>query len=290
MGSAENMSGLRRDRSAAGRLDALTWNGPRGRLHIVSEIVYVSVFYGLYTLIRNTQGSARNSHTQAFTNAKRVLHWEQWLGIAREASIQQSLLAHRFLLQALNTYYGTAHFIVTIVALVWCFKARALRYRSIRNALAVMTGAALIGFAFFPLMPPRLLPSSYGFVDSLKVFGGPWSFDSGAMAKVSNQYAAMPSLHIGWSTWCTYTLWDWSKRRSVRIALVAYPLLTLFCIVATANHYVLDAGGGLAVFTVGVALGHVLDRSALVDRVRLRNTADARAAASSASTTTDSDG
>ena len=81
-----------------------------------------------------------------------------------------------------------------------------------------------------------------------------------------------------WSTWCTYTLWDWSKRRSVRAALLLYPLLTLFCIVATANHYVLDAVGGLAVFAVGCALGHVLDRSALVDRVRLRNAASSEPA------------
>ena len=249
---------------------AIKWTGARGKLHLWSEALYIASFYGLYTLIRNTQGSARNSHTQALTNALRILRWEKLTGFAREQRIQHAFVRNHGLMQVLNTYYGVAHFVVTLVALAWCFKIRPDRYRSVRNALAVMTGAALIGFAFFPLMPPRLLPTSYGFVDTLKVFGGPWSFDSGAMSKVSNQYAAMPSLHIGWASWCAYTLWHWSERRWVRLFLVVYPITTLFTIVVTANHYVFDAVGGFCVFTVGFVLGRMLDRAALVDRVRLR--------------------
>jgi hypothetical protein len=251
----------------ATRLRAIGWTGARGKLHLWSEAVYILTFYFLYSVVRNTQGSARNTHTQSLTNALRILRWEKVTGMAREQRIQHAFLDHHGLLQALNTYYGTAHFIVTLGALGWCFKVRPDRYRSVRNALAVMTGAALIGFAFFPLMPPRLLPTSFGFVDTLKVFGGPWSFDSGAMAKVSNQYAAMPSLHIGWASWCAYTLWNWSSRRWVRMFLVLYPLTTLFTIVVTGNHYVLDAVGGLCVFAVGWALGRLLDHAAPVDRV-----------------------
>ena len=151
-----------------------------------------------------------------------------------------------------------------------------------RNSLAFMTALAIFGFAFFPLMPPRLLDEpcrydpraaaaacisrfrpidgTFGFVDTLAHYGGLWSFDTSAMAEISNQYAAMPSLHIGWSTWCAIAMWPLMRRRWQRIAVLLYPLLTLLCIVVTANHYWLDGVGGLVVFSVGSLLGWRLHR------------------------------
>lgn len=239
-------------------------------LHLWREAVYIAVFYGLYTLVRNNQGSAREARGQAFTNAKRVIRSERLLGMFHEESIQEFFLPARHFIQFLNTWYGVAHFVVTLAALVWCFRCMPLRYRSVRNGLAFMTGLALVGFAFFPLLPPRLLPGSYGFVDTLKVFGGPWSFDSGPMAKVSNQYAAMPSLHFGWASWCTVVFWPWATSHWRKLLLLAYPLLTLSAIVVTANHYLLDAAGGLVTFVVGTRLGVVLARTGVLDIFRRR--------------------
>ena len=255
------------------------WTGRRGKLHIWSEVVYIVAFYSIYSLIRNTQGSGRDAHGQAFTNAERVIRWEKSLHLFHEEPWQARFLGMDWLMKLLNTWYGTAHFFVTIVALVWAFKRMPARYRSVRNALGFATATALIGFAFFPLTPPRLLPSSYNFVDTLKVYGGPWSFDSGAVAKMSNQYAAMPSLHFGWSSWVVYALWPWARTGAQRLAktvlLLLYPLSTLFTIVVTGNHYILDAAGGFAVFAAGIVLGRLLDRAAVVDRVRLRDRIDA---------------
>lgn len=257
------------------------WTGERGKLRVVTEVVYCGAFYALYTAIRNSQGSNRGSRQQAFTNAKRVIRWEKALAMYVERPVQEAFLGAKGLLQVLNTWYGTAHFLVTFAAFAWCFVRRPDRYRHVRNSIGAMTALALFGFAFFPLMPPRLLPTSYGFVDSLRTFGGPWSFDSGAVARVSNQYAAMPSLHFGWSTWCSYTLWPWTAstrsvwQRRLRMGLlIVYPLTTLFTIVVTANHYVLDAAGGLAVFLVGIYVGKWIDRAAVIDRMRLRSPID----------------
>ena len=241
---------------------------PRPRLRVWREIAYTAAFYALYTLVRNSQGSAREAKGQAFTNAKRIIRAERMLGMFHEESIQEVFLHSRAFVQFLNTWYGVAHFVVTLAAMVWCFRVMPERYRSIRNGLAIMTGLALLGFAFFPLLPPRLLPGSYGFVDTLKVFGGPWSFDSGPAAKVSNQYAAMPSLHFGWASWCAITFWPWARTRWRRVLLVAYPLVTLFAIVVTANHYLLDAAGGLVVFAAGTSLGRWLDRFDIGGRIR----------------------
>jgi membrane-associated phospholipid phosphatase len=109
-------------------------------------------------------------------------------------------------------------------------------------------------------MPPRLLPASYGFVDTLRTYGGLWSFDSGAMQKVSNQYAAMPSLHFAWSLWCTLVFLPAARRPWLRVVVLGYPVLTLFAIVVTANHYWLDAAGGALALGIGVLVGTWWDR------------------------------
>lgn len=230
------------------------------RLRWWRELLYILAFYSVYTLIRNTQGSASVSAAEAFANARRVIDWERALGMYHEESIQDAFLGADWFISFWNVFYGTAHFVVTIGAIVLMFRTMAHRYPLWRNTLAFTTALALIGFATFPLMPPRLLPPSYGYVDTLRVVGGLWSFDSGAMQKVSNQYAAMPSLHFAWSTWCAFVFYPAMKHRWSRILTASYPWLTLFAIVVTANHFVLDAVGGAAVLGVGFLLGRALTR------------------------------
>ena len=102
-----------------------------------------------------------------------------------------------------DDYYGTIHFVAVIAVLLLLFFRFPERYRLWRNTLALTTGLALIGFSFFPLLLLGCCPSGYHFVDTLKVIGGVWNFSSGPVNNVSNQYAAMPSLHTSWSAWCT---------------------------------------------------------------------------------------
>jgi PAP2 superfamily len=233
------------------------------------EIAYIAIFYGFYWLIRNSQGSNRQAKGAAQRNALQIIRFEKTLGMFWERQIQHAFIGAKGFIQGMNAYYGIAHFLVTGVAFFWCFKTMPERYRSIRNGLAFMTGLALLGFFSFPLMPPRLLPSSFGFVDTLRQLGSPWSFESGPIASVSNQFAAMPSLHFGWSSWCAVTFWPWAREHWWRkILVVAYPMLTLFAIIVTANHYILDAVGGLIVFGIGMRLGVVLDRVGIIDIFR----------------------
>ena len=228
---------------------------PAPRLYWWKEVIYCAVFYTLYSRSRNTQGSASISVTHGYRHARGVMRAERWLGIFYEEPIQKLFLGHKTFLQFWNVYYGTAHFIVTFVAIIWCYRKLPRRYQRMRNTLACMTGLALIGFVSYPLMPPRLLPGYYGFVDTLKVYGGIWNFDSGAIAKASNQYAAMPSLHFGWATWCSTTLWPGAYQWWKKAGLVLYPCATLFGIIVTGNHFFLDAVGGFVVFAIGLLLG-----------------------------------
>ncbi len=224
------------------------------------EVAYIVAFYTLYTVIRN-QGVATNSVDEAFRHARQVIALERLLGSYHEETIQDWFLPWRGFISFWNVYYGTAHFLVTAGALVWLFRRQPHRYPLWRNTLACTTGLALLGYAFYPLMPPRLLPAGYGFVDTLDVIGGLWSFQSGPVAKVSNQYAAMPSLHAAWATWSALVLVPATAAAWARWPAVLYPVLTLFAIVVTANHYWLDGAGGLVVLGAGFLLARALTGS-----------------------------
>jgi hypothetical protein len=222
------------------------------------ELLYAAAFYGVYSLVRNTQGSAAVSAGEALANAVKLIRLEEFLGMYHERALQQAFLGNRAFIEFWNLFYGSFHFVVTVFALVLLFRRFPGRYRRWRNALAITTGLALIGFALYPLMPPRLLPTPYGFVDTLRSYGSLWSFDSAPVQKLSNQYAAMPSLHFAWAVWCSLVLvpalkWAWAKALAA-----AYPALTLFAIVVTANHFVLDAVAGVVVLGLGCLAGFAL--------------------------------
>lgn len=250
--------------------DAADADRPTGVLRWWRELLIAAVFYLVYSFIRNTQGSASVSEAEALANALQVIRIEKVLGLYHEEAVQQAFLGWRAFIEFWNLFYGTFHFVVTVGALVLLFRQSPRRYRRWRNTLAATTALALIGFALYPLMPPRLLPSSYGFVDTLRVFGSPWSFDSGAMNKISNQFAAMPSLHFGWSVWCACVLAPAVRHLWAKVLAVLYPVATLFAIVVTANHFWLDAVGGIAALGLGALIGF-----ALADRLeRARPLAD----------------
>jgi hypothetical protein len=243
------------------------------------EILYIGAFYGVYTLVRDTQGSAGGGTTgraavMAYHHARGVIRVERDVWLYHEQQIQAFFLHHlggltHPFFYVWNVWYGAAHFMVTAAVGIWLFRRDPGRYTLWRNVLAVTTALALIGFATFPLMPPRLLDfpfpdiphhASYGFVDTLARFGGSWSFGSGTMEKISNQFAAMPSLHIAWATWCTLAVFPRCRHWWTRTLAVAYPIATLLCVVVTANHFVLDAVGGLVILGGGVLVARPLTR------------------------------
>ncbi len=269
-------------------------DSPVPRLHWWFEIAIVFVFYSVYSGIRNFFGSAKVSPEAALENALDVIHIERTLGLFHEQTIQSWFIDWEWFMRGWNIFYGTFHFVVTIGALVYLFLRHPARYMRFRNALAMTTAGALIGFSLFPLMPPRLLDdcttvfggcTPHGFVDSLAHFGGSWSFDSGAMKSVSNQYAAMPSLHFGWAMWCCLALAPVMRRRWVRSMFLAYPWLTVFAIVVTGNHYWLDAAGGAFALAAGFVIGSQITRlESRLRFARLLRHAPPRAATATTST------
>jgi hypothetical protein len=263
---------VRPQRSAAGSdldvaarrpssLDAETPASGAVTLYWWRELLYAGAFYLVYTGTRNLFGSAgHGSETHAFHNAERVINAERWLGVFHEQTVQSWFLAWPSFLRLWNIYYGTLHFVITIAVLIMLFRRWPTAYRLWRNTLAFTTALALIGFSLFPLMPPRLLcaclygagpGTNFRFVDTVERYGGLWSFDSGTMKSISNQYAAMPSLHVAWALWCALVLVPRLHHRWAKVLAGLYPVLTLFAVIVTANHYLLDAAAGSVTLAAG---------------------------------------
>ena len=195
-----------------------------------------------------------------------MISLEHHLGIFHEATIQHWAQHFTPLIVAANYFYGSLHFIVTIFTGVFLYRRFTDDYPRFRNMLGITTAVALIGFTFYPLVPPRLLAAHYGFHDTLAQYPTFWSFNSGGMSHLSNQYAAMPSVHIAWSTWCALALVPRLKSRTGKVLAFCYPFCTLIVIVITANHYVIDAVGGLLILAIGYVLSGIFTRAGRVRR------------------------
>jgi hypothetical protein len=256
------------------------------------EVAFGIAVYAVYSVVRNRFGSAGGGPGPAFGHAREVIDLEKALHLYFEPHLQRwylDLPGHG-LVRAWNVYYGLAHFLVTFVALVWMFRRAPERYRLWRNTLALTTCLAVVGFAAYSLMPPRLLDDPgqfggcqiyapdaaaaaepgalsapgcdrYGFVDTVARYGGWISFGNEGMKDVSNQYAAMPSMHIGWSTWSALVLLPLLRRRWAKLLAALYPVATLTCIVLTANHYWVDGVGGLVCLLAGYGAALVVTRA-----------------------------
>ena len=222
------------------------------------EILAVVVFYVLYSTIRNLH---HGNEAEAFEHAKQLMRLQRDLGINHEQAIQDWALGWRPLIIAANYFYGSLHFIVTGGVMVYLYRKWSNDYPLWRNTLAVATGLALIGFALFPLMPPRLLPEHYQFVDTLAKDPAFWSFNSGAVSKISNQYAAMPSVHCAWALWCACALVPRLNYWWAKALAVVYPVTTVTAIVITANHYLLDAPAGFLALGIGYVAARTFTRA-----------------------------
>jgi hypothetical protein len=186
----------------------------------------------------------------AFANAERVVAVEQQLGLFSERAVQRLVLHSETAIAFLNRYYVGVHFPATIAVLVWACWRHPGAYRRIRAAFLAVTLGALAIHVAVPLAPPRML-AGHGFVDTLRVYG-PNIYPADTTRSVANQFAAMPSLHFGWAVLAAAavivvlrTRWRW--------VAVLHPAVTLLAIVATANHYWLDAIVAGALIVVAAA-------------------------------------
>jgi hypothetical protein len=238
----------------AGKAPRRTTRGGRFRVLWLYEVGLILVGYWLYSAVRN---GVAGTEGEAVARARDIVDIERQLGIYTEQGINAVVAANEWLAVLFNYYYATLHFGVTISVGVWVYVRHRRYARRLRNAWYAMNVLALIGFASYALAPPRLLPGG-GYVDTIVFFRTWGSWADPSVAEHSNQYAAMPSMHIGWALWVAVIVVVLARRWWVRALGWLYPVATLLVIVGTGNHYWLDAVGGAVACAGGFAVQRLL--------------------------------
>jgi hypothetical protein len=208
---------------------------PARRPRLLVELTLVAVLFLAYRYGRTL---ITGHDSEAVANAWNVWRVERWMHLPDEEVIQAWTLHWPLLLKAANWYYVGVHFPITVAFLAWgWWKRPPGEYRWARRLLTSITAFALVIHMLIPLAPPRMM-SSLGFVDTMQTLGP--SAYKGNPGTIANQFAAMPSLHVGWAMLLalvvirtTRTRWRWLT--------LAHPVITTVVVVTTANHYWLDA-------------------------------------------------
>ncbi|MFG2679146.1 phosphatase PAP2 family protein [Streptomyces sp. NPDC048392] len=246
---------------------------PNPRLRWWTELPLIVLVYACYSAGRLL---VRGEVSDAVDHGLAILDIEKALLLNAEHPLNRLFTDQPWIGVPADFWYASLHYLVTPAILIWIFRSRAVRYRAARTWLMASTFIGLIGFTLLPTCPPRLLDASHGFVDTMAQFSsyGWWGGEASAprgLGGMTNQYAAMPSLHVGWALWCGVMLWRHGGTRTAKVAGVVYPLVTTVVVMGTANHYFLDAAAGAAVMGAGLLLTPFVLRTA--ERLRTRLTA-----------------
>jgi hypothetical protein len=220
------------------------WLPERGLARSILEILVIVPAYAFYQLVR---GTVHDRVPEAVDRATKLVAIEQTLGIFREAEFQSRIMTQEIAVRIVNTVYVWGHLPLIILIGIWLLTFHHQRYALFRNAFLISGAIALVLFWLIPTAPPHYL-QYWGFVDTAVSSGSYYIFQPPAFV---NQYAAMPSLHFGWSLLASVAIFSTVQSRLRYLALLM-PVVTLGGIVLTGNHFFLDAAAGGAVAMLGL--------------------------------------
>jgi hypothetical protein len=233
-------------------IDAIGRRLPRGWGHFLRQLALFICFDIAYEATRGLSDGARSV---AIRHAEDVVTAEKTLGIWHEQAIQQwAMHAPGLVLEVANWTYLQCQFTITFGFLLWVYLWRNDAWSYLRNTVIIGFTIGIVGYLAYPCAPPRLLPGElgYGFVDTLA--HGSASAQGGLIAALANPYAAMPSLHTATALLVGSSGVLLCRSILGRAIWSLYPGLVMFSIVATANHFILDAIAGAGVFLIASVL------------------------------------
>ena len=228
------------------RLPTTKW-----RARIVPVTTELSLISALYTLWRLALKLPLDQPSGAIERARQIDRFQHWLHMPTELSLQQFVLQHDWLAQATNFYYAVFHVPAMILFLVWIFIRHRNKYPRWRSSLAMLTAACLV-IRYIRVAPPRFLPE-LGYIDLATRYG--LSVYGPVGTGVSDQFAAMPSIHVGWAAIVSFGI-VFSSTSRWRWMYLSHLLITVLAVSATGNHWWLDGVAAIAI--LGLAL--VIDR------------------------------
>jgi PAP2 superfamily protein len=219
---------------------------PHGWADVLRQIALFGAAYLAYRLVR---GGVDGRAAAAFQHAREVINLERGVHVFVEPSVQAWASGSHLLIDIASWIYINAQTTTMIGALLWLYVQRNSSFYFVRNMMIVSMAIALVGYIVFPTAPPRMLPE-WGFADTVADLTGVHT-DSVAVSAVFNPYAAIPSMHLAMALMIGWPLAKLVRPRPLRVFWAGYPLLMLFVIVVTANHFLID--GALGALTAGLA-------------------------------------
>jgi hypothetical protein len=228
----------------------------------VREAGTIAALFALWQLV----GTVSVFGTQgAYARGRWIVRFQDSVHLPRESDVQSWVLPHPWLAQACNLYYASLHFFVLFALLLWMFLRHRELYGRARSSVIAITACCLL-IQFLPVAPPRLVPQAR-VVDVAELYGQSVYSSGGAGV---DQLAAMPSVHVAWALLVAVVVVRSSPSRWRWVA-VGYPVLTVFVVVATGNHFWLDgivAAALLALCEVALSAGRrwAADRALSRDR------------------------
>ena len=241
-----------------GRRDSLMRFLPHGPFDAARQIaLFLAAYFG-YALVRGFADEPGVA-AAAFDNARGIIALEQTLNIFIEPSVQAWSSGSGLVMDAASWIYINAQTSVTVGALLWIYLFRNQSFYFVRNMMLAAMGVALVGYILFPTAPPRFFPE-WGFLDSVSEFTGVEPASDGVNA-MFNPYAAIPSMHVAFALMIGWSLAQLVRGRVARTFWWAYPVIVTYVIVATGNHFLLDAVLGAAATAVAVATARELARA-----------------------------
>ncbi|MEU2287642.1 bifunctional glycosyltransferase 87/phosphatase PAP2 family protein [Streptomyces sp. NPDC013178] len=228
------------------------------RPNLLLELLLIRVTYAAYQQVRlaATGGTNSGGRKRAEAHGQEILDIERFLRIDIEHTINHWVVGVDWLRNFFDFYYESFHFVVPLSVLAVLYWRRPVDYRWARSSLGFATLLALVGFWLYPLAPPRLMPT-LGIIDTVHGVQDFTKPDYGTLTALTNQYAAMPSLHFGWSLWCGAVIAIVAPKGWMKALGLLHPFFTVSAIVATGNHWVLDAVGGAVVVFAGFGLAYL---------------------------------
>jgi hypothetical protein len=211
----------------------------------LAELGIVFVLYALYELLR---GVGDSSVAVARDHSSDIVALERAFNVFFEQAVQDWATSIPTLPGLLGAFYVTMHLGATAAALVWLYRSHPAHFPLVRNTLVFATAISLVGYVLYPAAPPRL--SGHGFVDTVSSHTHV-NLSSDLLGSLYNPFAAVPSMHFGYSLIVGAVLFTYARRPAVRIAGALYPPFMLFDIVATGNHFLFDAAAGGIVVVFG---------------------------------------
>ena len=229
--------------------------------HGAVEAAALAGLYGVYEL---TRGTVDGSWALAQRHADDIVRFERGLGMFWEWDLQNWAQAVPGVPALLGLAYVLLHVVCTIAALVWVYRRHREHFATLRTVLIVASGLALVVYVAYPTAPPRL--ARLGFVDTVTSHTGV-NLNSELLGQLYNPIAAVPSLHFGYALIVGVAVSVLAQRRSVRALAAVYPAVMLFVIVATGNHFWIDAAAGLLVAVAALLVTRALLREPLGEPV-----------------------